>query len=304
MKIAILGAGAVGGYCGTMLKPYVDEVIFIARGQHLKAMQQNGLIVHSSMSGSHHIRGIFTDDFKALLHADLIIFTVNSAQTKETAAKMLPHLKPDSTVLTLQNGVDNEERLAALIGSDRVLSGASYITVQLESPGVIRQENIQSFVIGPLSENGRLKAELITDLFNRSGLECTLSSNILETKWEKFLYNATFNPLCALTQKTIGEILDDEALRSYAEDILMEIVLIAKGLDVDLKQEVIDEVFPKSELVRNHRPSMLQHREQGKKMEVESLCGYVIQKGNDLGVKTPVLEYVYRSLLSINNSLK
>lgn len=304
MKIAVLGAGAVGGYCGAMLKPHADEVIFIARGQHLKAMQQNGLIVHSSLLGKRHIRGIFTDDFRALLHAELIIFTVNSAQTAETAARMLPHIKPDSTILTLQNGVDNEERLASLIGSDRVLSGASYITVHLEAPGVIRQENIQSFVIGPLSDNGRIKADLVIDLFNKSGLECKLSSNILETKWEKFLYNATFNPLCALTMKTIGEILDDEALRSYAEDILMEIVSIAKGLGVDLKQAVIDEVFPNSMFVRNHKPSMLQHREQGKKMEVESLCGYVIQKGNDLGVKTPVLEYVYHSLLSINNSLK
>jgi 2-dehydropantoate 2-reductase len=304
MKIAVLGAGALGGYCGAMLKPNVDEVIFIARGQHLKAMQQNGLIVHSSMSGSHHVRGIFTDDFKALLEADLIIFTVNSIQTADTAARMLPYLKPDSIILTLQNGVDNEEKLAAVLGSDRVLSGASYITVHLESPGIIRQENIQTFILGPLSDNGQIHVELIMALFNKSGLACTLSPNILETKWEKFLNNAAFNPLCALTQKTIGGILDDDTLRSCAASILMETVLIARGLGVNLKQEAINEVFPQSMVVRNHKPSMLQHREQGKKMEVESLCGYLIQKGNELGIKTPILEHVYHSLLAINDSLK
>lgn len=304
MKLAVVGAGALGGYCGAMLKPYVDEVIFIARGQHLKAMQQNGLFIHSSIAGKRHILGIFTDDFKALLQADLIIFTVNSIQTAETAVRMLPHLKSDSVILTLQNGVDNEEKLAAILGCDRILSGASYINVHLESPGVIRQENIQSFVIGPMSDNGRTHAELIIALFNKSGLACTLSPSILETKWEKFLNNAAFNPLCALTQKTVGGILDDEALRACAASILMETVLIARSLGVNLKQEVIDEVFPKSIVVRNHKPSMLQHREQGKKMEVESLCGYLVQKGKDLAIKTPVLEYVYQSLLSINDSLK
>lgn len=300
MILAVVGAGAVGGYCGVMLKPFVNDVIFVARGNHLNAMRRNGLIIHSDISGNRHIYGNFTDDFKEITQADLILFTVNSIQTAETAKSMLPYLQTNSMILTLQNGVDNEGVLADFFGRDRVLSGAAYLNVKLVCPGVIKQENIQSFVIGHLSEKGQKYVEYLVDLFNKAGLDCKRSSSIVETKWEKFLINVTFNPLSALKMVTVGEILDDVDLRSYAQKILQEAVLIGRGLEINLKQEAINEVFSISELARSHKPSMLQHREQGKKMEVESLCGYLVRQAHALGIEAPVLEDIYQSLLSIN----
>ncbi|WP_165822333.1 ketopantoate reductase family protein [Paenibacillus montanisoli] len=298
MILAVIGAGGVGAYCGGMLSPFVNEVVFVARGEHLQAMRRDGLIIQSGLKSS-HFQGTFTDDFKTISQADLLLFTVNSYQTAEAAKSMLPYVKPGAVILTLQNGVDNEEILTDLFGRDQVISGIAYLNVKVVRPGVISQENVRTFVIGHLSENTQKHVEFWNNLFNKAGLNCSQSLNIVETKWVKYLWNVTFNPLSALKMATVGDIPDDAELRRWAEEILRETVCIGRALGVDLKQEAINEVFPIGERVRSHKPSMLQHREQGKKMEIESLCGYLVRKAQILGIEAPVIKEMYNSLLAI-----
>ena len=297
MIIGVIGAGAVGGYCGAMLRRAGHDVIFVARGKHLDAMKEQGLLIHCD-SGSFRVDGHFTNDVQDLSQADLILFTVSSTDTRATAEKLLPLLKADSIILTLQNGVDNEEMLTELFGKERVFSGAAYLNVSLEAPGVIRQQQLQSFMIGSLAEEaGKEQAESIVHLFQQAGLDCEISMCILEEKWNKLIINAVFNPISAINSVTVGEILDNEKLRTTAERTLAEAVKIGTALGIHIRQELIDRFFIIAESARHHKTSMLQHREQGKKMEIESLCGYLVHKGRALGIDTPVLSSTYQALL-------
>ena len=296
MIIGVIGAGAVGGYCGAMLRRAGNDVIFVARGKHLDAMKEQGLLIHCD-SGSFRVDGHFTNDVKDLCQADLILFTVSSTDTRATAEKLPPLLKADSIILTLQNGVDNEEMLTELFGNERVFSGSAYLNVSIEAPGVIRQQQLQSFLIGSLAETGEEHAESIVQLFQQAGLDCKISLCILEEKWNKLIINAVFNPISAINSVTVGEILDTEELRKTAERTLAEAVKIATASGIHIRQELIDRFFVIAESARHHKTSMLQHREQGKKMEIESLCGYLVRRGRALGIDTPVLSSTYKALL-------
>ncbi|MCA0757918.1 2-dehydropantoate 2-reductase [Paenibacillus sp. N4] len=299
MIIGVVGAGAIGGYCGAVLSRAGHDVIFAARGKHLEAMKERGLLVHND-AGTFRVDGHFTADLKEMSRAELILFTVSSTDTLVAGRELLPWLKKDAGILTLQNGVDNEEILAGLFGKNRVLSGVAYLTVILEAPGVLRQKKLQSLLIGALDESGRIRAESACRMFQAAGMECELSEQIMVEKWSKLLINSVFNPIAAFNRVTVGEILDDENLRATAERSLTEAVQIGSALGIPVKQELIDGFFEEAESARKHRPSMLQHREQGKQMEVESLCGYFVRKGQALGIDTPSFSTLYEALSKIN----
>lgn len=299
MVIGVVGAGAIGGYCGAMLSRAGHDVIFAARGKHLDAMKERGLLVHSD-AGTFRVNGRFTADLKEISRAELVLFTVSSTDTLTAANELLHWLRKDAGILTLQNGVDNEEMLTGLFGKDRVLSGVAYLTVILEAPGVLRQKKLQSLLIGALDERGRERAESACQLFQATGMECEMSEQIMAEKWSKLLINAVFNPIAAFNRVTVGEILDDKILRATAERSLAEAVQIGSALGVPVKRELIDGFFEEAESARKHRPSMLQHREQGKQMEVESLCGYFVRKGQALGIDTPGFSALYEALSKIN----
>jgi 2-dehydropantoate 2-reductase len=298
--IGIVGAGAVGGYYGAVLKRAGFDVFFLARGKHLNVMENQGLHIESD-HGAFQIEGTFTKNIEDLAQADFLLFTVKSTETKETALNLRSFLKAGSTVLTLQNGVDNEEILSDLLGRERVLSGAAYISSKVEAPGIIRQEGANSLLIGALADSSQQKAEVLADLFQTAGINCKLTNHILERKWDKLLWNVTFNPLSAAAMASVGEILDDQNLRSVAQRALLEAVEVGRASGVELRQKVIDRVFPTAEYVKNHKTSMLQDREQGKRMEVESLCGFLVRQGELLGIKTSVLSTLYAVLSSLDN---
>ncbi|WP_019121797.1 ketopantoate reductase family protein [Brevibacillus massiliensis] len=298
MKIGVIGSGAVGGFYGAMLRKAGHEVIFLARGRHLQAMRENGLRVIADFA-SFQVNGTFTDSLKSVSMAELLLFTVKSTDTRETAAALSPLLKADSFVLTLQNGVDNEEVLAEVFGRERVLSGAAYLSSHIEQPGVIRQQGPYSIIMGALAPSAGERAAAVQEMFQASGIECRLSKSILARKWNKLLWNVTFNPLSAAAKATVGEILDCQDLRSTAERVLQEAVQIGRACGVEISQQVIDRIFPGAEQVRHHKTSMLQDRESGKKMEIESLCGFFVRKSAALRMEVPALQTLYGILKSI-----
>jgi 2-dehydropantoate 2-reductase len=299
MVIGVIGAGAVGGYYGAMLRKAGHEVIFLARGQHLEAMKTDGLQVHSKF-GSFHVDATFTDDLSELSKADLLLFTVKSTETRLTADNILPFLKADAVVCTLQNGVDNEETLSEIFGAERVLSGAAYISSKVEAPGVIRQNGPHSLLIGALHPSKEEYVQSLADLFGSAGVECKTSTNIVVRKWDKLLWNVTFNPLSAASMVTVGEILDDPYLRQTADSVLQEAVKVGTALGISINHKVAEQIIPGAEVVRGHKTSMLQDRERGRKMEVESICGYFVHKAQACEVETPVLNTLY-SILSAAN---
>ncbi|WP_227935313.1 ketopantoate reductase family protein [Alkalihalobacillus deserti] len=299
MKIAVIGAGAVGGYIGALLKQAGSEVTFIARGKHLKKMNEEGLLVKHHY-GTFKVYEHFTDNFSCIKEADLLIFTVKSTETEEVCEQIKPYIKKNCYILCLQNGVVNEEILCENFGDDSILSGSAYVTVKVQESGIISQSGKHIFFIGGLKETQKEFIDRVIDLFQKAGIRSKYSNNIIEKKWEKSLWNVTFNPLSAVTNATVGQILDNERLSCTSKSILRELVQVAKSVNIEITQETIDNVFRDAEIARTHKTSMLQDRERGKKMEVEALCGYFVKLGNRSGVDVPVLSTIYAVLSFID----
>ncbi|SEN56500.1 2-dehydropantoate 2-reductase [Mesobacillus persicus] len=303
MNIGIVGTGAVGGYFGACLSKAGHEVTFLARGENLQALKRNDGISIESFEGNFKASGIFTDSYDSLVDVDLILFCVKSTATKEVAAQLVPFLKKEASILTLQNGVDNEEVLAAYFGEERILSAATYIQAQMKKSGVVKQvENPTRLIIGALNSQGDMsRLDEVSQILESAGIETYVSSNILKVKWKKLLWNVTFNPLSALIEGKVGVILDDDGLRRTAERIGMEALEVAKGAGIPLEDGLVSKIIEQSDPARNHETSMLQDKRNGKPMELESICGYVVKKGKELGVETPVLETIY-SLLKLEET--
>lgn len=300
MKIGIAGAGAVGGYFGAYLKQAGHDVVFLARGKHLEAMKEDGLTIIGNDDEQMTVDGVFTNDLTPFLDAELILFCVKSPDTRATAEQIKSLGNDDSIILTLQNGVDNEEILTDIFGEERVLSAATYISSHIERPGIIKQDGVVKLIIGALHEASVPTCQHIADVLNEASIDTGVNDAIMESKWKKVLWNATFNPLAALSQATVGEILDNEELRMTAENVCREVLEVANKNGIALGEKMVDVTFKKAEFARGHKPSMLQDRLNRKKMEVESLSGYFVKKGRELGVSTPATQALYSNLLFID----
>lgn len=300
MKIAIVGAGAVGGFFGAYLKKAEHDVTFVARGQHLEAMKKSGLKVIAN-GDAFTVDGVFTNDLHSLSDAELILVCVKSTDTKEIAEQIANLGNEHAIIMTLQNGVDNEEILADVFGVERVLSAATYVSSQISEHGTIKQNGRVKLVIGALHESLVPYRDRIAELFNEAHIDTSTKDTIMEQKWKKFLWNATFNPLAALSTATVGEILDDEELRKTAEKVCREVILIANKSGIPLKKKMFEITFSNAEYARKHKPSMLQDRLRGKRMEIESLLGYLVKKSRRLQVEAPAIQAIYSNLLFIDS---
>lgn len=302
MKIGIVGTGAVGGYYGGLLKKAGNDVVFFARGENLGVLKEKGLTI--IREGEHfHVSSSFTDQYESFATVDLLLFCVKSPATEEVAEKLLPQLKKDCLIMTLQNGVDNEEILSSLFGEKRILSAAAYIQVSVKEPGVVKQMGVPpKLVIGALDNCLAAKVKEISTLFNSSNIETIPSSKILEMKWKKLLWNVTFNPLTALSESTVGAIYEDNGLFTIAKSICHEATEVARRLGFAIDENFGEVIFAQGQLARNHQTSMLQDKHNGRAMELESICGYIINKGKQLNVSTTALETIYHLLNYQNHS--
>ncbi|MEJ8765533.1 2-dehydropantoate 2-reductase [Oceanobacillus sp. HCA-5259] len=300
MKIGVVGAGAVGGFFGLLLQRAGNQVTFIARGPHLKAMQRDGLLIKRGTT-SLSVNGRFSDDLQDLLDCELILFCIKSNDTEQMAKELLPILSEEANVLTLQNGVDNEMVLTQIFGKERTFSCATYIQAAVEQPGVIKQDGRVKLVIGELNYSSTEKCSELVSIFQNAGIDAKHSRNILARKWKKLLWNITFNPLSAISTARVGDILDNEELRKTAEFICQEAIEVAirTGIKLD-REETVTAIFAGGERARAHNPSMLQDRLNGKPMEVEAICGYVVRKARELEVKVPTLQMSYSILNHLN----
>ncbi|WP_456279189.1 ketopantoate reductase family protein [Bacillus sp. AK128] len=300
MKIVVVGTGAVGGFYGGLLHIGGEEVTFIARGEHLLAMQQQGLKL-STQQGELSIRATFTDKYNEIERADLVLLTVKSTETKSTLEKISHFFnKGNARILTLQNGVDNEEVLINSLGIERVLSGSAYISSQVREPGHVIQQGNHAVFIGALHQSQEELVEALALTLNKSAGNAIVTDHILKKKWEKLLWNVTFNPLSAVSKTTVGEILDHEHLSHVANHVLDEAMKIADKSGIPLPEDMKSRIFKDAGSVRGHKTSMLQDRIKGKPMEIESLCGFFVKKGQALGVEVPVIRTIYSLLAFID----
>ncbi|SEH42428.1 ketopantoate reductase [Halobacillus karajensis] len=300
MNIGVAGAGAVGCYFGGRLSEAGHEVTFLARGEHLHAMSRQGLVIQEE-ERQFLVDGIFTDNVAAIGDVDLVLFCVKSNDTKEMAQQLKAVIKERTLVMTMQNGVDNEEILNDVFGADRVLSAVTYIQAAVDEPGKVSQQGRVKLVLGALDPSTDF-APAVVSLMQEAGVDTVQSKNIRVRKWNKLLWNATFNPLSAISGARVGEILDDDQLRKTAETICREVIDVAihKGILVE-PEATVSHIFSRAEMARQHRTSMLQDRLRGKRMEVEAMCGYITKQGALLGVQIPALQSIYSVLNFVND---
>ncbi len=294
MKILVMGAGAVGGYFGARLQQAGEDVVFCARGENLRAMKEHGLSVESFRGDLRLEKVNATDDPRAFAPYDLILFCVKAYDT-DTATELIEGcLAPGGAILTLQNGVESESRLAERFGIAALMGGNARVGVELAAPGKIVHHTTGAIEFGELDGSNSARALKIADAFRRAGIFGQLVSDIRSLRWYKLLWNSSFNPVTTLTRRRVGDLLDDPDGLALVRTLMEETLAAAQADGAALRHEHIDELLAHSHRnLRGLKTSTHQDFERGKRLEYEALSGAVIRVARRHGVPVPATEIVY-----------
>ena len=292
-----MGAGGVGAYLGSRLAIAGADVHLIARGAHLAAMRANGLTIVSpeGARSTHQVHA--TDDPGEIGPVDVVLFLVKSYDT-EAAAQLLPSLIAEQTVvISLQNGIDNEPRIAAAVGDGHVAGGAAYILSSIEAPGVVRSNEARVVVgelrPGPPSE----RIERFVEVARRGGVHATASSDVRLTKWQKYVLLVGFSAVSAATQLTVGDIRRSPAASAMLRSIMEEAWLVGRALGVRLADDHVDRSHELVLAQADDEGTSLRHDLlTGHRMELDALQGTLMRLGRETGIPTPWTDAAYAIL--------
>ncbi len=303
MRIAVMGAGAVGGYFGAKLAASGQSAAFIARGQHLEILRKDGLKIKSP-HGELHIRSLFTSNPAEVGPVDLILFCVKSYDTEKAAKEIAPLVRENTRILSLQNGIDNPDKIAALWGKSRTLAGVVYIGACVSAPGLIEHSSGGRIVLGELDGEVSEETERVDELFSDSQIPCVLSTEIRKVMWKKLVWNAPFGALSCLARATVKEIMESDSLRKLALDCMEEIRAAAKSQGIELELSVVEEAMNLSRSIGDFKPSMFQDLEAGKPLEYEAFNGVVLNRLQQTGNKAPINETFYALLKFLDKRIR
>jgi len=295
MRIALVGAGGVGGYIGGRLALAGNDVILIARGAHLKAIQAEGLKV-KSINGDFEVRVAATDRPETVGPVDLVIFAVKSYDTETAAEQIRPLVGLDTAVLTVQNGVDNEEKLVRIFGPDRVLGGVVYIDSFIVAPGVIAHTDGGRVVFAELDGRPSERAVLIKKSLEAAGIPAEISEDIAKVKWTKLLFNCALNAMTALARCYHTDILQTPEGREVFIGLIREAEAVARARGINLDPDVVEKIVQRADRLPPSRSSMLYDVLSGKPLEADALNGVIVRYGRELGIPTPFNQALYGTL--------
>ncbi|MDI6765302.1 MAG: 2-dehydropantoate 2-reductase [Bacteroidota bacterium] len=297
MRIAIIGSGGVGGYLGTKLWKAGNEVVFIGRGDHLTAMQRNGLRLESP-EGSFTVKSTFTDNLDGFIPFDLIVIGVKSFDTESAAKLARPVLKSDTIVLSIQNGVENEELLANILGEQHIIGGVAYIFSTIAAPGVIRHEGgTGKFKFGEMDGTISERCLTLNEIFHKAEINSEPIENIRRLLWDKWIFICGLAGMTAYTRKMIGKIISDSELKSMLNNVVQEATLIARAKRIDPFEGIEKKTMSHLERLPFRSTSSMHHDiTHGKRIELEALNGAIVRFGKELRIPTPANKIIYNSL--------
>jgi len=301
MKIMVMGSGGIGAYYGGLLAQQGNDVTFIARGAHLDALREKGLQV-KSIFGDFIIAPAKTTDNPAEVESvDLILFCVKTYSTDEAAETIQPAIGPQTTVLSLQNGVDAPERIGKIVGMEHVLAGMTHISSALEAPGVIKQvSQFRRIVFGELDGTISARIQSIYEVLKSSGITVEMTVDVRKALWTKFVFISSASSFGSLTHLPMGDYRSIPETRAMITSLMREVEALARASGVKLDADVVQKSL---EFIDNAAPhikaSMQLDVEGGRRTELDSMVGAIGRKGRDLGVPTPVADFIYASLLPI-----
>ncbi len=298
MRVAVVGAGGIGGYYGALLQTTGNEVAFLARGAQLAAMREGGLQVESVTAPPLSLRVHATDTARDVGQVDLVLFTVKSYDTQTAAPLLPPLLGKDTAVVTLQNGVANVEVLAATIGRQHVLGGLCYIYVTVAAPGVVRHTGgPRRIIFGELDGRATARANTIRETFEATGVPVELSRQILVEMWEKYIFIAAHGGMTALTRLPIGPIRSTPETYETYLDAVDEVAAVGRAHGVPIPAGQRERVRRIAEpLEAGAYSSLYADLTTGHRMELEALLGNVVRLGARYHAPTPVCRVIYAAL--------
>jgi 2-dehydropantoate 2-reductase len=303
MKILVMGAGGVGGYFGARLQEAGEDVVFCARGENLRALREHGLVLESVRGDLHLATGNATEDPRESAPYDLILFCVKVYDTESAARQIAGCLRAGAAILTLQNGVESEARLAELFGSGAVMGGNARVGVELAVPGRIVHRTTGAIEFGELDGATSARALRIADAFRRAGILGALIPDIRTRRWYKLLWNSAFNPVTTLTRTRVGDLMDDLDGLALVRTLMLETLAVARADGAALTEEHVEELLVHSDRnLRALKTSTHQDLERGKRLEYEALSGAVLRVASRFGVATPVTAAVYALLKALDRT--
>jgi len=297
VRIAIIGAGGVGGYYGAQLTKAGEDVTLIARGAHLAAMRERGLAIRAG-GGEETVAVHATDDPGSVGPVDLAIVAVKLWATAEAARSALPLLGPETAVISLQNGVDKDAEIAAIVGQERMLGGVTYIAAQIAEPGVIAVGGINAkLLFGEFDTTRSARVDAFAAAAQRAGLDFAVPPDIRRAIWEKFCFLTTMSGATALMRTGIGPIRSHPGSRRIMTALLEEAAVVAKASGIALPDGYVAErlaaidTYPPGQMA-----SMARDLLAGNRIEVPWLSGAVVRIGSEHGIPTPTHAFVVDAL--------
>lgn len=296
MRILIVGAGAVGGFYGTKLTLSGEDVTFLARGATLDALNKHDLVV-KSFRGDFHARVKAIGSLEGYPPPDLIILAVKSYDTDKAIELIRPVVGENTLLLSFQNGVENEIKLAEAFGRERVLGCVCYIGAEVLEPGVLLHNARGTVSIGELNGTTTPRLEKLVETFHKARIAVQASADIQKDLWIKLSWNTAFNQVCTVARAAVGSVMDSPVMLQLLRDAMKEVFAVAEKHGVFLSQDLIDKSLTLSaEELRSVKPSMLQDFERGRRLEHETFSGFIAREGKKFGVPTPVNTILYEFL--------
>lgn len=291
-KIAVVGAGAVGGYFGGMLARAGAPVVMVGRPAFVEAVQKNGLFL-DTLHFQETVRVEAARDLNAIRGAEIVLFCVKTTDNAATARAIAPLLASGALVVSFQNGVDNVEQIRAAAGIE-ALPAVVYVAASVPQPGRVKHVGGGDLVVGPRNA----KTERVASLFERAGVPCRISENIAGELWTKLIWNCALNAVSALGKVKYGRIAASDDARKVVESAVNEVLAVARAANIhppgleDPKAALAGALKIAAQIAEAFS-STAQDMNRGKRTEIDSLNGYVSRRGAELGVPTPINHALY-----------
>jgi len=280
-RVAVMGAGGVGCYYGAMLARAGREVALVGRAQHVDAVRSAGLRLETR-AFDERVKVRASTEADAVRGAQLVLFSVKSPDTEAAGRAMAPFLERDAAIVSLQNGVDNAERLAATLGRE-VIPAVVYVAVEMAGPGHVRHHGRGELVVGRAAQSAKL-----AELFGAAGVAVEVSDNVAGVLWGKLIVNCAYNALSAITQLPYGKLVQGAGIPEVMHDVVEECLAVARACGVGVVGNMHEGVERIAQTMPGQLSSTAQDLARGKKTEIDHLNGIVVRKGEALGIPTPV----------------
>ena len=296
MRIAIMGAGGVGGCLGGLLGKAGNDVWLIARGEHLETIRANGLkLVRPDTEFVVQVNA--TDNPAEVGPVDLVLFTVKTYQNRHVITTLKPLMGHETSVITLQNGVESHEQLGAVLGPSNILPGAYWASSHILSPGVIGEDVPAQISFGEIDDTDSLRSPDIRKVFRDAGIKTEISLDPLQVLWEKFIVLSALAGITSAAQTRPKELLKYPDARTMFCNAMEESLAVGLAKGINLPDNLVQDSLKYIESLPDFQNSMHGDYEAGRATELEALSGAVIRLGKQIGVKTPVHEFLYSVLL-------